>query len=133
MPNTCVCLAMVLADRVFREEGTQKVHIAGTFNQIRAASFPSLHSQMALFLAITNVRPGPHTAVIVFCYLDEDETEVLRAEGKMEAVDPLQVSELVFNFRNVALPKPGLLEIAFYLDDEPVQRRKLQLTAAEPA
>lgn len=127
MAESCVCLAMLVADSVFREEGTSKVHIAGTFNQITAAKFPAYQRSMSLFLAITNLMAGKHSGKVVFNYLEDEEKQLLCAEGPIEAESPLQVVELNFCFRGVVFPKPGTLEIAFFLDDEPIQRRKLIL------
>ena len=134
MADSCVCLAMLVADNVFREENTSKVHIAGTFNRITASEFPARHDSLSLFLAVTELRRGEHKARIVFSYLDEDEQELLRAEGPITAEGPLQVSELYFRFRGVVFPKPGTIQIAFYIDGEPVQSRKLEIvqTGATP-
>jgi hypothetical protein len=118
---------MLVADSVFREEGTRKVHIAGTFNYISAAKFPARHDSLSLFLAVTELRAGEHKARIEFSYRDEDEQKVLEAEGPINAKSPLQVSELNFRFRGIVFPKPGTIEIAFYLDDEPIQIRKFKV------
>ncbi len=128
MPESCVCLAMVVADNIFREEGSRKVHIAGTFNRISASNFPVRHDSMSLYLAVTNLREGKHKAKLQLNYLEREEKQLLRAEGPVVAKGPLDVAELSFCFRGLVFPKPGTVEIAFYLDDEFVQRRKLLVT-----
>lgn len=127
MAKSCVCLAMLVADSVFREEGTSKAHIAGTFDRITAAKFPTYQKSMSLFLAITNLMPGKHRGKVIFSYLEAEEKQLLSAEGPIEAESPLHVVEMNFCFRGVVFPKPGTVEIAFFLDDEPIQLRKLRL------
>ena len=103
----CECLAMIAADKVFREEGTHKCHIAGTFSVIHAPKFPVTHDAIHVYLAISDALPGDHEGRIVFSYCDEEETKVIRVQGPISIRDKLQVVELNFCFRNVVFPKPG--------------------------
>lgn len=131
-PQPCVCLAMLIADKVFREEATRKVHIAGTFSMINAKSYPALHNTMHLYLALTNVMPGEHKGKVRFVYLDDEhETELLRMEGPIVAKDELEVVELNFCFRQIIFPRPGTLEIRFHLDNQHISRRTFQLIKRE--
>ena len=108
-PDPCMCLAMLVADKVFREEGTGKSHIAGTFSRLGARKFPWVHDTMHVYLALTDIAPGTHACEARFTYLDDDA---------------LQVIEINYCFRRAAFPRPGELEIAFYMDDQYVMRRK---------
>jgi len=117
----CECLAMLIADKIIREERTHKVHILGTFNNILSAKFPTVHDRMHIYLALTNGTPGQHRARIEIVYIDETadmtETELARMDGQLAFSDKLQVLEFNMELRHVTFPKPGTLDIRFYLDD----------------
>ena len=132
MPKSkpCELLAIIVADRVFREEGTRKVHISGTFSEIQAIAFPCRHPSMHLYVALTDARTGPHKGRIRFAYLDETQTEVLSSEGPLRVSGPLEVLELNAEFPNVLFPKEGTLAIEFWMDDVLIGSRKIGLTLA---
>ena len=56
--NTPIVVAFLLADKVFREMETGKVHVAGTFNQLATTKFPMIHPQFFVYLALTEVPAG---------------------------------------------------------------------------
>ena len=122
-PDPCMCLAMLVADKVFREEGTGKSHIAGTFSRLGARKFPWVHDTMHVYLALTDIAPGTHACEARFTYLDDD-AQLLSAKSEIKSDDKLQVIEINYCFRRAAFPRPGELEIAFYMDDQYVMRRK---------
>ena len=120
----CSFLAMVIADRVFREEGTGKMHIAGTFNRIGAPGFPVRHALLHVYVAFTDVAVGLHQAKLAFRYIDNpDADELCSAAGPIESKDRLAVIELNLAFEGLVFPRPGTIEIAFFLDNEPVRHR----------
>lgn len=127
----CVCMAMLVADKVFREEGTSKCHIAGTFSVIHASTFPVVHDTMHVYLALSDAIIGTHTGRVVFAYADGTEKELVKVEGPIEIKDRLHVVELNFCFRRVRFPKPGNLEISFFLDGEYVMHRQFTVKKSE--
>ena len=130
-PDPCVCLAMLVADKVFREEGTGKSHIAGTFSRMTARKFPVMREAMHVYLALTDIAPGEHGCEIKFSYLDSDQ-EVLSARCEIRSEDKLQVIEINYCLRRAVLPRPGQMEIAFHMDGQYVTRRKFALEEAQP-
>ena len=133
-PDPCVCLAMLVADKVFREEGTGKSHIAGTFSRLTSRTFPVMHDTMHVYLALTDINPGTHGCEVKFAYIDAegtDSTEVLSAKSEIKCIDKLQVIEINYCFRRAVFPRPGRLEIAFYMDGQYVMRRKFELARAK--
>jgi hypothetical protein len=128
----CELLAVLVADRVFREEGSRKVHIAGIFNTLNATSFPCLHPCLHIYVAFTDAKEGSHPAKVRFVYLDEAQTELLVAEGPVDVPDRLGVVEINFAFSNVLLPKPGLIAVEFWLDGVLVGSRKVSLLKTTP-
>ncbi len=117
----CICLAMLVADKVIREQLTHKVYILGTFNSIIARQFPTVHDTMNVYLALTDASPGTHKARLEFVYIDEgptlEERPLLRTGGPLAFKDKLQVVEFNMELRQVRFPKPGVVDIRFFLDD----------------
>lgn len=127
----CVCLAMVVADNVIQEVATNKIYILGTFNRIHAPRYPMPHDRFHLYVAITDMLPGPHEGQIRIDYLDGSRTPLMDLTGPVVAKDRLEVHELNFGFRGIIFPKPGSLEISFYLDGQPIQARKFELLLSQ--
>jgi hypothetical protein len=119
---------MLIADRVFREEGTGKFHIAGTFSRFKSSVFPAVLDTMHVYLALTDIAPGRHSCEVRFAYLD-DEKELLSAKSEIRSDDKLRVVEMNLCFRRTVFPKPGKMEIAFYMDDQYVTRRRFAAVA----
>jgi len=132
----CECLAMLVADKVIREDRTHKVYILGTFNSIFSQNFPTVHDAMHVYLALTDAAPGQHTARLQIVYIDQgldlEEEELLKTEGPLVFTDKLQVLEFNLEFRRVRLPKAGTLDVRFYLDDVFVASRRLRIVQQPP-
>lgn len=127
----CEVLAIMVAHRVFREEETKNVHIAGTFNQINAPKFPATHPSLHVFIDIADLpRQFPHKGRTVIRYLDDSNAkEIASFEGEIPRDDIGPTTELEINigFNGITFPRPGPIEVAFYLDGDLVARRKLQV------
>ncbi len=125
---------MLVADRVFREEGTGKSHISGTFSRVVSAKFPAPHDTMHVYLALTDIDPGEHDCEIKFSYLDGQEpSDIISAVSRIKAEDKLQVVEINYCFRRTVFPRAGRLEIAFYMDGSYVLRRRFEVVASDGA
>ncbi len=124
MPSKTVPLAMLIADKVFREEGTKKVHVAGVFDRINLGSGTS--PPFCAYIALTEIGIGVHRGRLLFEYLDEPRMEVFRAEGPVPAPDsPLDTVDLILQFPPFHLPRPGVLQLSFFFDDEYIIGRKV--------
>lgn len=132
----CECLAMLIADKVIREERTHKVYILGTFNSIYARSFPSVHDSLHVYLALTEATSGRHAARIEMVYLEQgpdlQEQALLKTEMPIVFTDKLQVMEFNIEFRGIRLPKAGTLDVRFYLDGEFICSRQLRVAQVPP-
>ena len=124
----CEVLAMVVAERVFREEDSHNVHIAATFNQINAKNFPATHSRMHVYLAIDNVA-GKHEARVIIKYSDasEGDAPLASATTPIEFSDARKTAEVNVLFQNVTFPRPGPVDVLFLLDGVCAATRRLQV------
>ena len=109
-------LAMILCDQVMRDEETKKSALIGCFNEIIAPSYPALHHNFAVYVALTEGH-GQYVGALRFSLQETDE-ELMQAEGRFRLDDPLTVMELVIRIRAVSLPKPGKYRMDFHCNGE---------------
>lgn len=128
----CDLLAFVLADKVFREEGTHKVSVIGTFDSIWGKTYPLRWHVCHLYIAFTDTRPGTHKAKIELAYLDGANEKLVEVGGPVEVKDALAVTEMNIGLERLVFPRPGLAAFNFTLDDEPISSRKLRLAVGLP-
>lgn len=119
-----VVLAVVVCDMAIRDALTNKVSLIGLFSTIRATSFPSTHSLMTIYVALT----GGHGTQDIEIRLvrAEDEQPVMSMIGGIDFVDPLQVYELILEWRGVQFERQGdyLIEVCSPPNPVALARRK---------
>jgi len=124
---------MLVADRVIREQGTNKVYVLGTFDRILSPRFPTRHDTLNVYLALTEGTPGEHEGKLQIVYIDDKsdvmgERELLSMKGALKfSADKLQVVELVMELRGVIFPRPGTLEIRFSVGAELIEWRRFRV------
>jgi hypothetical protein len=126
-PAECISLAMLVADKVFREEGTGKCHIAGTFSRVEATNFPVFLAAMHVYIAITDLSSGKHQGRLQFVYEGETTEELMRLEGPLVSPAKREVIELHFCLNALQFPKAGTIRINFFVNDHHVGSRKFQV------
>jgi hypothetical protein len=119
-------LSFLLADKVFREMETGKVHIAGTFNQLSASSFPMVHPQFFAYIAVSALKKGSHQLGMQLSYIDTGE-KLLQVDQKFESPGPLDVIEMNLCFNQIIFKKEGSVELVLLVNSEILQTRKLIL------
>lgn len=102
--------AFLLADKVFREAETGKVHIAGTFNRIGATQFPFHFPQLYIYLALSDLKAGTHEIVMEIRHLELNKS-ILKIHQPMESPGPLDVIEIIVCFNRVPIEDEGNVEI----------------------
>jgi len=115
-------LAIILCDQVIKDLHTQKVTIVGSFSRIFARKFPVVHSNCAIYVALTDGQ-GTYEGDFRFVFAETDEI-VFGAKGEFKLDDPLQVAELNFTIQALPLPRPGMYHINFYADGEYLRGRR---------
>lgn len=127
-PPGPVVLAINLCDMVIRDELTHKVSLIGLFGTIRAASFPCVHPLMLIYVALTGGHGKQDMEVRIV--RTEDDRPIMAMAGPVEFVSPLQVNELIFEWRNVSFEKQGeyAVEVCCGKNSVPVGSRKFNVT-----
>jgi hypothetical protein len=108
-------LAFLIADSIIDDITTRKKSIIGLFNSICSPRFPFRHSEMNLFVSLTDGH-GEYNCTLI-CTRSEDEKEVFKTGGKVKFQTPNSVVEINFSLRNVEFPTAGKYTFQFFCDD----------------
>jgi len=109
---------------------TGKVHIAGTFNQLSAFSYPMVHPQFFTYIAVTGLQSGSHQLGLELSYFDSGE-KLLKVDQEINSGGPLEVIEMNMCFNQIMFKKHGNVELVLKLNDQIMQTRKLILKKME--
>ena len=129
--QTPIVIAFLLADKVFREMETGKVHIAGTFNQLATLQFPMIHPQFFVYLAITELPTGSKNMGMTFQYIETGE-KVLDIKQSISSRSPLDVIEVNMCFNTVKFSQEGNVELTLSVDDQNLMTRVLRIRKVDP-
>lgn len=128
MPNegiTPAFIALVVCDNIYQEPGG-KTALVGLFNRITAKSFPYKHARLAVFVSVTDIRPGT-IATLDIVHGETDET-VVEAKGKFpDEVGPITVVDMNFILNELVFPKPGTYFVRFFGGDRPLAMRPFEV------
>lgn len=130
MTKAPLLLAFLLADKVFREAETGKVHVAGTFNKVGAVSFPFMFNQLFIYLAMTDLREGKHELSVELRHLDGNRP-ILKVAHPIQSPGPLDVIEVSMGFNRVMIHEEGCLEFELRCDGAVVSGRTLRVVKME--
>ena len=107
-------VAIVVCDRVITEIGTMNKTLVSTFNTINSSHFPCAHPSLAVYVTLTNATGEKEVKLS----LKKDEKQFLHMGGKVKFDAPNNIVELIFNFRNLVFPEPGVYCFEVSADDE---------------
>jgi hypothetical protein len=128
--QTPAIVAFVVCDLVILDRDTNKRSLIGMFDRIRAMNVPCVHSEMHVFVAVSDGR-GRVPATLSLKKAD-DERVLFEARGAIEFNDPLAVVELHFPLHNTQFPDFGLYIFEFAAHGVPIGTRKFRVERAEP-
>jgi hypothetical protein len=129
-PHVPNVLAMILADAVLRDLGTNKNFIQGTFHVLAAPSFPWTHPSMVVYLVLTDGH-GAIPLKLRLVDVDESSPAIFEVETTVNFPDPLLVLELVFPRSNIVFPEPGEYRVQLFGAGEPLLERRLNVVLLE--
>ena len=123
-----VPISMLFADKIFREEGTKKVHIAGVFWAILASRFP-ICLNFGVYQVFTDMMgQANQTGLMDISYLDGNQEKIAKISSQVTInPDRLGYTELIFNFSNLPIIRPGVLKLSFELNGQEINSRTLKV------
>jgi hypothetical protein len=124
------CLAIIVCESVVEDRRTGNKCILNTYHPLTAPKYPATHDRLTIFLSLTNGHGSPPMKLRLV-NLDEGGADVLKIEGQLKFASPLQVVDIVFDMRQVSIPRPGKYEIQVWVGDELVGQRLVQAMQAQ--
>lgn len=133
-PEKLSCISIIICDEVYRDERTKKQVIIGTFNRITTPSVPCGHARMVVLFSVTNGNGNYHLTLRV----EHEQTghTVAEINGPFKIDDPLAISDISVELRNLVFPNEGKYWVELKADGEILQTRpfivqKKKMAAAE--
>jgi len=117
-------VALIVCDNVYTEPSGKNA-LVGLFSQINASRFPAVHSRMAVYVAVTDVRPNSVGRLEIVN--GETDEPVVGIQGPIKVDDPLAIVEMVFVLEQVEFPEPGLYFVQFSANDHPLLSRPFRV------
>ena len=122
------CVAMVLADAVHIDPGTQKRFILGTFSTLASPSFPATLN-LSVYYGITDADEGDYEVtfrIVDSRHLFDDETEpLLLTTFPIHSPSPLAVCEGILSMKGLTIPAPGVYHCELMHGSEVLMSRRL--------
>jgi len=126
-----VLQALVLADYVYVDAQTGKKVIAGTFNELQAAAFPTQFPRVTYaYLCLADLRSEAH---LDLHYVDLASGEVLmQLEGvPVASASPLDSTELIVEVPEFPMPNPGSYALEVHCEGEMLGALRITVRQAQ--
>jgi hypothetical protein len=126
-PPLPVLKAFLVCDQIIQDAQSGKKSLIGVFHELKSTRFPAVHPQLWIYANLTDAH-GKYAFEIRL--LDVAEGKVLGrgAPPPIEIPDPLQVTELSAQLRNVTLPSPGTYEFQLHANDQLVATKAIRVS-----
>ncbi|MFH1377625.1 MAG: hypothetical protein ABIH86_02605 [Planctomycetota bacterium] len=109
-----ITLNMSICDLVIRDQKTNNVSLINLFNQIVCGQLPFRHHRMHVYVALTEGR-GNYVGELKLKHTADNQT-ILTVKGDVKMADPLSVTEMDFELRNVEFKRVGKYHVELLID-----------------
>ena len=120
------CLAILICESVVEDARSHNKCILNTFNSIQTLGPSARQDRLTVFLSLTS---GRGELPLELHFGPENAEPVVNLTGKVKFATPLDVIDLVFDMRNVPLPKLGTYVLTASIDGMTVGMRKIRVLA----
>jgi len=118
LPHKPVLQALVLADYVYVDAHTGKKVIAGTFNELQAATFPTQFPRVTYaYLCLADLR-GQTEVDLRYVDLSSGEVLMQLEHVPVDASSPLESTELIVEVPEFPMPQPGSFALEVHCGGE---------------
>ena len=114
-------LAINICDQIIQDAKTHKMSLIGLFNRIQSQHFPVPHSLMHVYVALTDGH-GSYNAELRFVNLTNSQI-IAKMTGPLIFKNPLQVTEMNFEIRNLAFRSEGKHSVQFCCNGQEIGNR----------
>ena len=109
-----ILLNMSICDIVLRDQKTNNVSLINLFNQIVCGHLPFKHHRMHVYVALTEGL-GNYLGELRLKHTSTDHA-VLSVKGEIKMIDPLSVTEMDFELRNISFELAGKYHVELLLN-----------------
>ena len=119
------CVALLLCDYVIEDRRTGNKSFIGTFNGISSSQFPIRLDRMFVIVSLTNIFGQ---CPIMVRIVKPDGEPLLEMKGDVRADGPLQVLDMVLEFRGIVFPSVGQHSVEVTCESELLAMRQFEVT-----
>lgn len=122
--------ALLIADTVLQEKGTNKWSVIGIFDRVAAATFPTARPSLGIYVKLADAR-GKYQVRLEF--RDSQDRMLNRIEG-IEISVPPNAATIDFGLQtfNLPIPAPGRYHFVLYVNDELAQMVPIEAVPMPP-
>jgi hypothetical protein len=124
-------LAMVVADSIWRDPGSGKRTILGTFSDLVAAKFPATHPQLAVYVVLTDIH-GKMSIRLRLIDAEENAPHIFEGTCEVECPDPRCLVEVDYLHSQPVFPHPGEYRLQLFANHEFLMERRICARKIEP-
>lgn len=130
-----IITSMIVCDNIYRDQGSQKCVLSGTFSHIFGFKFPTNQVHLAIYIALTDISEEGKLQVI---FKREDVVNNFTFPlpvWKVPAMSPdkrNRTIELCGNVAGLPLPEPGEYEFSAFWNDTPIGSKRLSVIFLKP-
>ena len=124
-------VALIVCDTIIEDKFTNKKSLVGLFGQIHAARLPCVIQSISMLVSLTGGN-GDYPCEIV-CQHASIDAPVFTLSKTIHFESPLQVLDLVFQFKSVRFPFPDQYWLKVMIDGVPIMMRPLTVIQKPPA
>lgn len=123
-------LALLVCDQIITDRLSGKQSLIGMFSTIHSASFPVVHPQLCVYVALTDGR-GKTPLTIRIVDADDSRPPLVQGTGMVEFKDPRMIANLALQFHGLRFPEPGQYRIQLYCKEALLREARLTLIKAQ--
>lgn len=125
-----IVLAMIIADHYYRDSQSGKSIISGTFNSINSASFPTKHSNCAIYISLTDLATEGELQLLF--RREDGEFEMKLPSWHIQCPDDRRsVVEIGGNINGLPIPDEGDYEFVVLWNSMEIFSRRIKASKLE--
>jgi hypothetical protein len=124
MSENPTCIALLLCDQMIDDRRSNNKSYIGVFNAIYAQTLPCTHPRLCVLVSLTNMI-GIHELTLTI--KSPSDQKIFEAKTNADAVDPLQVVDLVFEILGFPINETGTFFIDAFCGGFHVGTRRFQV------
>ena len=124
-----LCIAIIICNEVIEDKRTSNKTLVSLFSRIGTKKLPCIHPRMFVMASLTDGHGKVPLVFRIVHLATQKQILELRAEAKFSS--PMDVSDVVLEFRNLPIEKEGAYAVEVIADDELLGLRRFNVELVE--